>query len=264
MDTLLADGWYLMNGISSDYRINEQGKILNVVRGRIHPVHYNLTSAIRRSYHTTLKDEYGFPVDKPVHRLVALTFLKLPERLAGVPVEQLQVFHTDGNKNNNDVHNLEWVTQTEYTQRIRAVEGYSTGTHVIARHTDSEEVLWFPSISSAAKHADIPQASMNKHVESEAAGRIQKAGWVYKLLNDIPWPEIVFPESEHLRLTRVADIVVTHDGHTKLYIFNSIVEATRLLNLSLIGVRNHFNRQGFDVPFEGYRFYTIENYFRNK
>jgi DNA-binding NarL/FixJ family response regulator len=42
----------------------------------------------------------------PIHRLVAQAFI-------GIPAENLVVNHKDGNKRNNRVDNLEWVTQSE-------------------------------------------------------------------------------------------------------------------------------------------------------
>jgi mannosyltransferase OCH1-like enzyme len=48
----------------------------------------------------------GKLITKPIHRLVAETFINKPDTY-------LEVNHIDGNKTNNNVNNLEWITKSE-------------------------------------------------------------------------------------------------------------------------------------------------------
>lgn len=56
--------------------------------------------------HIGLTDEFGNRKNKLIHRLVALTFIENIHN-------KKYINHIDGVKSNNDISNLEWVTQSE-------------------------------------------------------------------------------------------------------------------------------------------------------
>lgn len=72
----------------------------------------NVYSSITKKYLSKNKDGSGYFMvkigssNKKVHRLMAITFLKKPR-------SKSQVNHKDGNKENNHINNLEWVTPSE-------------------------------------------------------------------------------------------------------------------------------------------------------
>lgn len=72
----------------------------------------NIYSNVTSKFLSKNKDGSGYfmvkigSVNKKVHRLMAITFLKNPR-------SKSQVNHRDGNKENNHISNLEWVTPKE-------------------------------------------------------------------------------------------------------------------------------------------------------
>ena len=82
----------------SNYEISSLGDIRNIKTQRI--LKYGCSS--KGYLRTTLRHE-GNTVTVAAHRLVAETYIANPNNLP-------QVNHIDGNKLNNDVSNLEWIS----------------------------------------------------------------------------------------------------------------------------------------------------------
>lgn len=90
-----------INGKPTDYMISQEGKIYsNKTKRELTGTIYN--SGYRFVRLTTEDGKKGYAI----HRLVAQSFIPNPKNL---PI----VNHKDGNKLNNCVNNLEWVTQSE-------------------------------------------------------------------------------------------------------------------------------------------------------
>lgn len=95
---------YYYNGEETDYSVSEEGIIRNDKTGRIIYGTANSCEYIK----VTLTINGTFKTLQ-MHRIVAETFLENPQNL---PV----VHHIDGNKINNKVNNLKWVTFQENTE----------------------------------------------------------------------------------------------------------------------------------------------------
>lgn len=92
--------WRPIVGYEKYYEVSNLGNIRNAKSKRIrsisHTKHYSHILLSVKGKHTTLR----------VHRLVANAFLPIIEG-------KTHVNHKNGNKNDNRVENLEWVTQAE-------------------------------------------------------------------------------------------------------------------------------------------------------
>lgn len=95
----------------SRYLIFENGSIFDKKMDRVLSTHRDKDGYIRAS----LKSDAGKWKTMMVHRFVALTYLSNPDNKPCVN-------HIDGNKENNRVYNLEWVTVKENN-----VHAYATG-----------------------------------------------------------------------------------------------------------------------------------------
>lgn len=106
----LVEGYknYLVSSWGNVYRNDETQILFNAIEmmpvGRLRKLNPEET---KKGYlRVDLYDENGKRRHYKIHRLVAQAFIENPD---GKP----QVNHKDGNKHNNSVTNLEWVTDAE-------------------------------------------------------------------------------------------------------------------------------------------------------
>lgn len=111
--TSLLEEWRDIKGYEGFYQVSNQGRVKSIRRRRvIKGIEYIINKElVLKSYkhtHGYLKvnlSEDGWVKSFFVHRLVLQAF--------NPNEEELEVNHIDGNKRNNNLGNLEWVTQKE-------------------------------------------------------------------------------------------------------------------------------------------------------
>lgn len=155
--------WKVINGFEN-YSVSSYGNVRNNKTGRILKQHIK-----KEGYHQLQMGRNTMP--QYVHRLVAMTFIHRD-------CESKQVDHIDGNKSNNHVGNLRWVTASEnaygygYKQRNKNKQK-----PIIATHSNGT-VLEFESRNATAEYFKC-----NKSLISYGKEFIKgnKKGWTFEL-----------------------------------------------------------------------------------
>lgn len=94
----------IINDEPQKYLVSNKGRIWSITQDKEMILHKNRCGYMRVSFEINKRTK-----DFKVHQLVANAFIDNPN---GLP----QVNHIDGDKTNNDVKNLEWVTAKENTR----------------------------------------------------------------------------------------------------------------------------------------------------
>lgn len=165
--------------IYNAYIIDEYGYIYSLYSYQYLTGKYDKDGYI--AYH--IYDQQGQSLHKRAHILVAQAFIPNPEN-------KPQVNHIDGNKSNNHVQNLEWVTASEnslHSHRVlknppsgcagrnkKAVECVNTITH---------EHLHFYSYTEAAKHFKVSTTTLYHRIHDAKENPATKgptANWKFQ------------------------------------------------------------------------------------
>lgn len=118
------ENWKDVVGYEEYFMISSKGRIYSKRSSKI------LKQTVGKTGYFTLATRIGgrkgLAVCFKIHRLVAEAFIPVPEG-------KVEVNHKDGNKLNNSVDNLEWVTRSE-----NALHAHATGLSVNAKKEESK------------------------------------------------------------------------------------------------------------------------------
>lgn len=135
---------------ATNYEVSTYGRIKNsitnqILKGRLCKNGY-LQVSIK------IKDTNKFQ-NRYIHRLVAQYWISNPEK-------KKEVNHKDGNKENNNINNLEWVTPSENQKHRHSIGINKTSNRKIAKiNPDTKEII--------AIYNSIKEATEKEHIIGE-------------------------------------------------------------------------------------------------
>lgn len=155
---------------TSNYAVSSLGRIKNTKTNRL----LNPSELGNGYKQVSLKmNDTGKFKKEYIHRLVAKYFIENPDN-------KKEVNHKDGNKNNNNMDNLEWVTPSENQKHKYDVLKSKTSNRLIGQYTkDDKFIQSYDSIISAVKAVGLKSRS---GLDSVLYGKAKTAGgykWKY-------------------------------------------------------------------------------------
>ena len=180
-----------------NYEVSNKGNIRNIKTLNI------LKGCLRNSYPSVTLSKEVKTNTKNIHRIVATTFLGESE---------LIVNHKDGNKANNNLENLEWVSYEDNTRH--ALENKLQKTHpnrvgqYILKGEDMILIKVYLSIIEASKETGIS----DKHIGSVCRGnRKSTGGYVWKYI-DKEFSKINIEDVVGKEIKDFPNYIITQDG----------------------------------------------------
>ena len=207
----------------SKYVINEKGVVYSYVtntflEGSVNPDGY---------INFRLKADEGFTKTVGLHRLLALTFLPLPES-----EEMMEtVNHKDGNKSNNSLDNLEWATFKRNQEHAGELGLTQKCIPVYSRCVDTGEIEYFPSMLECAKAEALSKDAISWRIRFP--GRVFPERKQYSL-NCKDWIENA--NTSDIRFGRSRSVVVRNALTKEEEIFETASQAAKSMGVSVAAV----------------------------
>jgi len=186
------ENWKDIKGYEGLYQISDKGNIKSIDRSVVRENHFiklkgqlKQCSINNRGYYSTTLCKNSHYQHFVIHKLVAIAFIPNPDN-------KEYINHKDGNKLNNSVDNLEWVTMSENNQhaydiglKIGAATGLfgalnpsSKPIYMLSKSGDI--IKEFPGIHEAARELNLSATNICAAINGRS-GSCGGYKWIHKI-----------------------------------------------------------------------------------
>ena len=228
---------FIYEGQETDYSVSTEGEV------RKDTTNYILSQSSQQDYKFVGLIINGKQKRMRVHRMVALAFIDNPDN-------KPYVNHINGNRSDNNVENLEWVTPSENTQHAVDTGLFKSGRAraVVQYNLNGEQMATFESASEAARQTGGSQSKICSCCKRQR-----------KTANDYQWryyddiQDVQKIEKKFITGKKVAQC--DEEGNI-LKIYPSFKEAARAVN----GTSSAISRvcSGTNIRHKGYKWKLVE------
>ena len=228
---------FIYEGQETDYSVSTEGEV------RKDTTNYILSQSSQQDYKFVGLIINGKKKRMRVHRMVALTFIDNPDN-------KPYVNHINGNRSDNNVENLEWVTPSENTQHAVDTGLFKSGRAraVVQYNLNGEQMATFESASEAARQTGGSQSKITMCCRRQ---RDSANDYQWRYYDDIQ--DVQKIEKKFITGKKVAQC--DEEGNI-LKIYPSFKEAARAVN----GTSSSISRvcSGTNIRHKGYKWKLVE------
>ena len=228
---------FIYEGQETDYSVSTEGEV------RKDTTNYILSQSSQQDYKFVSLIINGKQKRMRVHRMVALTFIDNPDN-------KPYVNHINGNRSDNNVEDLEWVTPSENTQHAVNTGLFKSGRTraVIQYNLNGEQMATFESATEAARQTGGSQSKITMCCRRQ---RDSANDYQWRYYDDIQ--DVQKIEKKFITGKKVAQC--DEEGNI-LKIYPSFREAARAVN----GTSSAISRvcSGTNIRHKGYKWKLVE------
>lgn len=218
--------------------ITKEGNVINSLTGNKLSAYVDGKGYFRTSIKVGNK-----PKHFRIHRLLALTFVGRPERHLDKSFDELMVNHKDGDKQNNEIDNLEWCIAKENI--IHSIDTRLRNyTNVLSKNVLTGEIVKYLNLSRCSDQFKISLNNLKNYLlNNKKCGKLTRNWCVFKFDDDSNWPELQKSDLKENSWSYNTGIWYGRDINTnKLYLFRNISGISRAMLVNYDTIKSHIHR----------------------